>query len=217
VTVYDDHDQVRKGQHKARFCADADGPGLALAVLALNVTTLGIPCIYYGSEQALDGSGDNDRFIREAMFGGEFGPFGSRERHVFDEGNRLYRELSAILALRRRPEFLGLCRGRQYLRPISGDGVHFGLPRLLGGRMLTVVPWSRIFLDTETVCALNTDPERVRTAWVTVDAGLHRPEETLTCHYSSDPEQVSTREPVEARNGLAVRLTVPPGGFVVYQ
>jgi glycosidase len=42
VTVYDDHDQVRKGEHKARFCADAEGPGLALAVLALSVATLGI-------------------------------------------------------------------------------------------------------------------------------------------------------------------------------
>jgi len=217
VTVYDDHDQVRKGSHKARFCADAEGPRLALAVLALNVTTLGIPCIYYGSEQALDGAGDNDRYIREAMFGGEFGPFSSRCRHVFDEGHPLYREISTILALRRRPEFIGLRRGRQYLRPISGDGIHFGLPRRFAGRMLSVVPWSRIFLDTETVCAINTDPAAARTAWVTVDAGLHRVGNLLTCHYSTDPGQTGTSEAVEARNGCAVRLTVPPGGFVVYQ
>jgi Alpha amylase, catalytic domain len=62
----------------------------------------------------------------------------------------------------------------QYLRPISGDGIHFGLSRKFGGRMPSVVPWSRIFLDTETVCAINTDPGSARAAWVTVDAGLHR-------------------------------------------
>ena len=187
---------MRKGSHKARFCADPEGPGLALAVLALNVTTLGIPCIYYGSEQALDGAGDNDRYIREAMFGGEFGAFASHGRHVFAEDHPLYRELATILALRRRPEFIGLRRGRQHLRPISGDGVHFGLLRRFAGRMLSVVPWSRIFLDTETVCAVNTDPGAARTAWVTVDAGLHRAGDLLTCHYSTDPGQAGSSEAV---------------------
>ena len=235
VTVYDDHDQVRKGANKARFCADADGKRLALAVLALNTTTLGIPCVYYGSEQALDGAtaiselleggpaplngpGDSDQYIREAMFGGGFGAFASTDRHVFDESHPLYVELGKILALRRRPEFIGLRRGRQYLREISGDGVTFGLPRRIGGgRMLSVVPWSRLFLDTETVCAINTDPDNERTAWVTVDAGIHAPGEALACHYSSDPGQIGTTVTVEARNGLAAPLTVPPGGFVIYQ
>jgi hypothetical protein len=50
VTLYDDHDQVRKGGSKARFCADAVGRRLALNALALSATTLGIPCIYSGSE-----------------------------------------------------------------------------------------------------------------------------------------------------------------------
>lgn len=217
VTVFDDHDQVRKGRHKARFCADDDGPRLALAVLALNVTTLGIPCIYYGSEQTLDGAGDDDRFIREAMFGGEFGAFGSRQRHVFDEDHPVYRQLAAILELRRRPEFIGLRRGRQYLREISTDGLCFGLPSRVGGRMLSIVPWSRIFLDVETVCAINTDPDNARTAWVTLDFGRHRAGDTLTCHYSSDAEQIGTVVEIESRNGRAARLTVPAAGFVIYQ
>jgi glycosidase len=51
VTSYDDHDQVRKGDHKSRFAAAPEGPPLAAAALALNATTLGIPCVYYGSEQ----------------------------------------------------------------------------------------------------------------------------------------------------------------------
>jgi glycosidase len=91
VTLYDDHDQVRKGNTKARFCAgDSSWRKLALNVMALNAMTLGIPCIYYGSEQYFDGEGGNDRYIRETMFGGEFGAFRSRGRHCFDEDSYLY-------------------------------------------------------------------------------------------------------------------------------
>ena len=215
VTVYDDHDQVRKGQEKARFCAGGDGSALALAVLALNCTTLGIPCIYYGSEQLLDGAGGNDRYIREAMFGGEFGAFRSRGRHVFRQDGAVYQELSRLLALRR--SMKALRRGRQYLRPISGDGIHFGLPRRLGdGPMRSVVAWSRLFAEGEVVCALNTDPTSARTAWVTIDNDLHAAGDRLVCRYSTDRAQEGTSVLVEARNGKAIELTVPPAGFVVY-
>ena len=64
--------------------------------------TLGIPCIYYGTEQSFDGHGSGDgahRFIREAMVGGEFGAFASRGRHFFDEGGAVYKELSSSEAV----------------------------------------------------------------------------------------------------------------------
>ncbi len=215
VTMFDDHDQVRKGNGKARFCADADAWRLLPNVLALNATTLGIPCIYYGSEQFFDGSGGSDRYLREAMFGGEFGAFRSRGRHFFNEDGPAYRALSRILEIRR--DRIELRRGRQYLRPISGDGDHFGLPQMLGGEIRSVVPWSRIFNDHEVLLAINTDPRSPRTAWVTVDAALHRPGDTLRCLYSSEPAEVGGTVAVEARNGRAVRLTVPAAGFVVYE
>ncbi len=97
--------------------------------------TLGIPCLYYGTEQRLDGSGGPpaaDRYIREAMFGGEFGAFRSRGRHVFDEAAPLYTATAALLALRRAEP--ALRRGRQYLREISADGSAFGVPTGFGGR-----------------------------------------------------------------------------------
>jgi len=215
VTLYDDHDQVRKGEDKARFCADREGPALALNALALNATTLGIPCIYYGSEQCFDGHGGSDRYIREAMFGGEFGAFGSRQRHCFDETGRVYREIAKVLALRRGK--IALRRGRQYLRQISGDGVSFGLPEMVGDQIRSVVPWSRIFADHEIVLAINTDTAAARTAWVTIDSGLHAENAALTCLYSTDAAQIGQAVKVEARNGKAVRLTVPASGFVVYE
>ena len=155
VTMFDDHDQVRKGDNKARFCADPDAWKVLLNVLALNATTLGIPCIYYGSEQYFDGQGGNDRYIREAMFGGEFGAFRSRQRHFFNEDGPAYRELAQILAIRRQK--IALRRGRQYLRPISGDGASFGLPQMMNGQLRSVVAWSRLFAGQEILLAINTD------------------------------------------------------------
>jgi glycosidase len=218
VTLFDDHDQVRKGNDKARFCADPGASRLLGNVLALNVLTLGIPCIYYGTEQAFDGHGSGDgadRYIREAMFGGAFGAFRSRGRHCFDEDAPGYRALAALIGLRRAS--LALRRGRQYLRPISGDGATFGLPQLIGGVMRSVVPWSRLFNDHEVLLAINTDPDQPRTAWVTIDADLHAAGDLLHCRHSTDASQIGTSVPVEPRNGKAVRLTVPAAGFVMYE
>jgi glycosidase len=215
VTMIDDHDQVRKGDNKARFAAGDDGRRLALAALALNVTSLGIPCVYYGAEQGFDGAGGNDRYIREAMFGGEFGPFRSRQRHCFREEHPVYRELSTILGLRRQK--LALRRGRQYLRPISGNGRDFGLPAMVGGELRSVVPWSRLFDDREVLLAINTDARQSRTAWVTIDDRLHRVGDRLTCLYSTEAGQLGKEVAVDARNGKAVELTVPAAGFVVYE
>jgi glycosidase len=215
VTMFDDHDQVRKGSYKARFCARDDGGALVLSALALNATSLGIPCVYYGSEQGFDGQGGSDRYIREAMFGGEFGPFRSRRRHCFSEDHRVYRELAKIHALRR--DRLALRRGRQYLRSISGNGRDFGFPEAVDGQLRSVVAWSRIFDDREVLLAINTDPRQARTAWVTTDDSLHRVGDRLTCLYSTDAAELGKDVPVEPRNGKAVRLAVPPAGFVAYE
>jgi glycosidase len=100
----------------------------------------GIPCIYYGSEQKFDGSGSgpgNDRYIREAMFGGSFGAFRSHGRHFFDESAPVHGELSRVLAVRRAEP--ALRRGRQFLRQISGNGTDFGYPASSGGAPFTVM------------------------------------------------------------------------------
>lgn len=216
VTCFDDHDQVRKGGWKARFCADDNATKVILNVLALNATTLGIPCIYYGSEQSFDGQGGSDRFIREAMFGGDFGAFRSRGAHCFNEDQSVYRELAKVLKIRQ--EHIALRRGRQYLRPISApaDGVRFGLPEMIGNQIRSVVPWSRIFNDQEIVLAINTDYDQSRTAWVTLDNTLHRAGDILRCIYSTDSAQINQPVTIEARNGKAALMTVPAAGFVIF-
>ena len=176
---------------------------------------MGIPCIYYGTEQQFDGHGDNDRFIREAMFGGEFGAFESRGRHFFDETGTVYRELQKILRLRR--EHLVIRRGRQFLRQISGDGQNFGLPVMIGGTIRSVVPWSRIFSDREVLLAVNTDVDVPQDR-----VGHDRQRATCTrqpAHVSATPRtplRSAVRWTVEPRNGKAVQLAVPAAGFVAF-
>ena len=215
VTLYDDHDQVRKGNNKARFCADGGAP-LALNALALNLLTLGIPCIYYGSEQGFDGAGDNDRYIREAMFGGDFGAFRSRDRHCFDETHPLYRELARLIAVH--GQHLALRRGRQYLRAISGNGQDFGEPQMIGGVLRSVVAWSRLFTEREWLCAINTDADGKRAAWVGLDFTISPLGSRLVCLYSSDPAQIGSELVVAAPRPewRAVWLELPAAGCAVY-
>ena len=217
VTLFDDHDQVRKGQSKARFCAgDPAYAKQVVAAVGLEATTLGVPLIYYGTEQAFDGAGGSDRYLRECMFGGAFGAFRSKGRHLFDEGAEAYRQIAAILAVRRQKA--ALRRGRQYLRQISGDGVNFGFPTLLGGQMLSVVPWSRLFDGEEVLCALNTDAQKARAAWVVVDHDLNEVGRQYRCLYSTDPAKTARMLTVEERGGCrCVELSVPAGGFVIFE
>ena len=218
VTMTDDHDQVRKDKNKGRFCAADRGSDLLVAMLGLNAATMGIPCIYYGTEQAFDGAGSGDgcdRYIRESMFGGKFGAFRTRDCHFFNEQHPAYVELTKILELRAKQP--ALRRGRQFLREISGNGTNFGPPTMIGNQLLSVVPWSRVFVDDELLCAINTDPDNDRSSWVTIDNFLHRAGEKLTCLYSSDAAQIGQTLTVEARNGKAVNIRVPRGGFVVFK
>ena len=64
------------------------------------------------------------------------------------------------------------------------------------------------------VTRLKTNP-RFRSAWVTVDAGLHSPGDVLRCLYCSAPEPQAPL-PVADRNGRAVLVELPPGGVGIY-
>jgi hypothetical protein len=127
----------------------------------------------------------------------------------------LGKELAEILKIRK--DKIALRRGRQYLRPISGDGANFGLPRKIGNELRSIVPWSRIFNTKEILLAINTDYFQPKTAWVTIDNGLHEAGDRLTCIYSTDRRQLNSEVVVETRNGKSVLLTIPAAGFLIYE
>ena len=85
VTVLDDHDHV--SGNKVRFSSDAKPQHQVVAGVAIQLFSLGIPCIYYGTEQAFAGPEKEereqylpdynagnpppDKYLREIMFGAE--------------------------------------------------------------------------------------------------------------------------------------------------
>jgi len=113
---------------------------VSMAVACL-YSLLGIPVLYYGSEQGLHGSGDSDQNVREALFG---------KPNPFDTANPFFVEIQQIAGLRAAQPALRY--GRQYFRPISGNGVDFGISTLAPG----VISYSRILGGDEIVVLANT-------------------------------------------------------------
>ncbi|MGI8912444.1 MAG: alpha-amylase family glycosyl hydrolase [Chloroflexota bacterium] len=240
VSILDDHDMVGRPR-KARFAAGDDIPSRYAQVahaVGVQLTTLGIPCLYYGTEQTFDGTEARhdpaiepldehgnvpaaDRYIREAMFGGSFGAFATAGCHFFDPSHPTYRRIAALARLRGRQDLIGLAlrRGRQYRRETTFLSRPFGLP---GAGEL--VAWSRVLFDQEVVVAVNSHGTQVRGAEVTVDAGLHPPGSILAVRYRgdwTDAQLVNTPEgetvPIRrwSDGRTTVRLDLPPAGMAV--
>jgi glycosidase len=163
VTFADNHDQMSRPYR--RFMHNNPYPDQAVLAVGYLLTSQGIPCIYYGTEQGFDGGGDNDSFVRECMFGGAWGAFDTTGRHFFDPGHSVYKRIAGIAAIRNQEPALRY--GRQYFREISGNGTDFGHP--IDGRC--TLAWSRILDTCEVLVAMNLDSEP-RSDYATVDANL---------------------------------------------
>lgn len=194
VSILDDHDRIYG--EKIRFSTDTSCDHQVAAGVALQLFTLGIPCIYYGTEQAfagpeqgerkwLPGWKTSDQYLREAMFGPEhprasgtaglheldmdlpgFGPYGTAGHHCFDENHPVYKRIAAAASLR--SKYPALRCGRQYLRCISFLNKPF---ELYGAG--EIVAWSRILDDEELLCVLNANGTESRGGDVIVDADLN--------------------------------------------
>ncbi|MGM0421287.1 MAG: alpha-amylase family glycosyl hydrolase, partial [Bacillota bacterium] len=208
ITMFDDHDMVYQQEYKSRFAADKETAPLLGNAIFLNFFTSGIPCIYYGTEQGFDGSGDQAKYVREAMFGSKFGAFRSQGRSFFDQEHHLYKAMREMAALRQ--EHDGLKLGRQYLRELAQSGEEFGFPVRNEERYSGIIAWARIFSRIEFLLAINCDLETERTAKVMVDNDIHEPGDMFTCIYSSRPDQLETSIPVKAldADNYYVEITV---------
>ena len=240
VSVLDDHDMINRNP-KARFSAGNGSPArheqVAHAV-GLQLTTLGIPCIYYGTEQAFDGSEayhdlsieglgsdqkiqDRDRYIREGMFGGTFGAFGTSGCHFFDQSHPAYLRIAAIarVVTGRNRVGLALRRGRQYAREVKFlTDLGYQPPR-----KGEIVAWSRVMFDQEVLVGFNAHGGEKRGGWVTVDRTLHPPGSRMSVLYRSDWSDADLRnppggQPVEVTDDggrAAVRIDLPAAGMVI--
>ncbi|HEY9691821.1 MAG TPA: alpha-amylase family glycosyl hydrolase [Oculatellaceae cyanobacterium] len=235
VSILDDHDMVsRDGKH--RFAANSDLPNRYQQVahaVGVQLTCLGIPCIYYGTEQAFDGTqnrhdssiqnpiADEDRYIRESMFGGTFGAFETEGCHFFNPEHPSYLRIAAIARIRNQKNHIGqaLRRGRQYLRETSVLDRPFSIP---GNGEL--VGWSRVMFNQEALVVLNTNSTESRGADVTVDSSLPRSSSSLAFLYKSDWSDSELRNPPQNQTvpinkhsdgRYTVRIELPPAGMAI--
>ncbi|MDY3552362.1 alpha-amylase family glycosyl hydrolase [Gemmata sp. JC717] len=227
VSILDDHDHVFGA--KVRFSADAASAHQVAAGVALQLFTLGVPCVYAGTEQGLAGPeaaarpflpgwGGSDRYLREAMFGpahprrsGRDGIGGAatdpNEPGFGPFGTTGHHCFDPNFPTYRRIAAMGAVRkryralraGRQYQRPTSVLGGGFALP---GGGELAA--WSRVLDDEEAVCVLNTHGTAARGADVVVDVGLSPPGSELTVVLNT--AEAGGAEPGPHRVGTKLRV-----------
>jgi hypothetical protein len=90
--------------------------------------------------------------------------------------------------------------GRQYFRPLSGDGVNFGLSAFVGG----IVAFSRILNDQEVLIVANLNLQQGFTGEVIIDQTINSPTTALKPLFSN----------VRAVAGLTNSVFSKPGGSV---
>lgn len=161
VSFLDNHDKTE------RFGHPATPPQQVVMGIALMFALQGIPSLYYGTEQGLEGAKDDqgrpqlDCFesVREALWG---------KPNAFDQDAFFYQEIRKIASVR--AGCAPLRYGRLYFRQVSGNGMDFGYPKGAGG----VIVFSRILFEQEVVVVANTHPRQAFNGFALVDADIHR-------------------------------------------
>jgi len=235
VLVLDDHDMSSRPK-KERFSAQGSIPTVYYQManaVGIELTVPGIPAIYYGTEQAFDGSEEyhdyqveprrfaEDRYVREAMFGGKFGAFATEGCHFFNPNHPTYLMIAALARIRSAKDRIGktLRRGLFYPRETSFLDFPFGIH---GKGELAA--WSMVHLDNEVLMVLNTNGFEGRAAKVTIDGGLHPAGSKMTFVYNNNWSDSELRNPPNDQTVLveqqpdgrsAVALELPAAGMAI--
>ena len=193
VTFFENHDQ------RARFYYSENGnydDQFTMAV-GLLFSLLGIPCLYYGSEQMLHGSGDSDQNVREALWG---------KPNAFDQTNPFFKAIKEISGVR--TEQSALRYGRQYFREISGNGNDFGFSGDKGG----VIALSRILSDSEILVVANTNVTKNWTGYVAIDSSLSSISSKWSILFSNKGEKAtpSGNSINRPSGGVALNVSLKP-------
>ena len=191
VTFLDNHDMKQRIRYvdPANPTKFDDQVTLGLACL---YCLPGIPCLYYGTEQGLHGASTDgtDEAVREALWGGP----------GFDQTSDFYQHIQQIATVRAQQSALRY--GRFYFRPLSADGVNFGVSGFPQG----VVAFSRILNDQEVVVAANTNLTQTQQLDVIIEIMLSSEKDVFDVLYSN---QAAPQAPQPVR--------VAPQGTVTVQ
>lgn len=208
VTFLDNHDQMTRPYR--RFLHQAQDIKQAVLGIGYLLTAPGIPTIYYGTEQGFDGGGDDGPYqtnqIRECMFGGEWGAFGTSGMHFFNTEHPLFKEIAKINKIRKAEPALRY--GRCYFREISEDGEHFAYPEKGYG----MLAYSRIIDNQELIIVLNLRGETY-TNYISVGKEI-TPSGTALVNLLDIKDKLLVRECGER---AAVTVTLPPYSIGIYK
>lgn len=200
VTFIDNHDQV--GQNpKRRFGYDASEAQI-IAGMGFLLCALGTPCIYYGTEQGFQGTGEEDWSVREAMFSLE-----DSSVNALNKNNNIYKEIANLAHLRKDNAVLKF--GRMYMRESSPDGKNFQLPR----HHDCMLAFSRILYDEEMVIVYNDSLTNEDKEYIGVDRHLN-PEGSVFRFCYGDKGKVHVLKNEDGSRHF-IKLTLKPGQFVI--
>ncbi|MBD2250655.1 alpha-amylase family glycosyl hydrolase [Nostoc parmelioides] len=194
VTFLDNHDLKSRFYYSDSANSHRFDDQVTLAITCL-FALQGIPCIYYGTEQGLNGAvGDipfGDLVVRQALWGKPGGGF--KQDHSF------YKTIAKLSEHRK--SHPALRYGRQYFRPVSGDGKDYGVSPYPSG----VLAFSRILNETEVVLVANTNTELTQSVYVIVDYNLHAEDPTFKILFSNKSRDNSIEpEKVEEHHGVNI-------------
>ena len=167
--------------------------------LAVLFCLQGIPAIYYGTEQGLQGTLDKDdlhpeQAVREALWG---------KPNAFDNQSFFYTQVKALSRLREEQPALRF--GRLYFRQVSGNGRDFGYSSGTGG----LVAFSRVVSDVEVLVVANTNMQATFDGLVLQDPDLNRRPRRMLVAYSNlgITGSAAVRQIFDARFFSAEQLT----------
>jgi len=200
ITFIDNHDQV--GQViKTRFGHDATEAQI-IAGIGFLLCALGTPCIYYGTEQGFQGSGEGDWNIREAMFN-----LDNNTENALNQHNIIYRQIATLASLRKESAVLKF--GRMYMRESSRSGKNFYLP-VYSDCMLA---FSRILYDEEMLIVYNHSLAWEDEEYIIVDKHLNAEGSVFRFCYGGQGKIHVLKN--EDGSHHFVKLKLAPGQFVI--
>ncbi len=196
VTFLDNHDQNRRFFYQDPSKPDAYDDQVSLGVGCL-FSLPGIPCLYYGTEQGLSGGGSFSEWVREALWG---------KPEAFSQDSIYFQAIQRLsLVYDTQP---ALRYGRPYSRPISGDGVHFGVSASAPG----IVSYSRILSEREILIVANTNTQSNWAGTVIVDEAINPVGQQFRVLYSNQ-DQFETPGPVIECPAGSVEVNEIDGGI----
>jgi glycosidase len=186
VTFLDNHDMKARIRFEQPGNVDEFDAQVTMGVACLYALP-GVPCLYYGTEQGLHGSG-SDAAVREALWG--IAP-------AFPENTSFFVQIQDVAAVRNSEPALRY--GRFYFRPVSGDSVNFGVSPFSPG----ILAWSRILNDQEVLIVANTSVTQSLSVDVILEMTLSAPGDILRVLCSNSPAAI-TPAPVRTLTGVSI-------------